>query len=130
MLTYVYACENCDVPEFEVLQRITDKPKRACPVCKKHTLYRVIQPALSFVRLAYSEVKTLGHLAERNSKRMSQDEKDHLAKDNKTKKEILNRLPAHLKPQRVEKDASLAPDKSLAKLDAKQIERYIETGKK
>ena len=42
MVTYRYSCEKCG-HEFDFEQRITDPPRKRCPVCRG-CVYRVIQP--------------------------------------------------------------------------------------
>jgi putative FmdB family regulatory protein len=41
MPTYEYQCEACGY-HFELMQPITQKPKKLCPQCKKKTLKRLI----------------------------------------------------------------------------------------
>lgn len=42
MPTYHYSCEKCG-HEFEIDQRITDPPRKRCPICRG-AIYRVIHP--------------------------------------------------------------------------------------
>lgn len=42
MPTYHYACENCE-NEFELEQKISDKPRKRCPACRGK-VFRVIHP--------------------------------------------------------------------------------------
>lgn len=42
MPTYHYSCETCRY-EFEIVQRITDQPRKRCPRCRGN-IYRVIHP--------------------------------------------------------------------------------------
>lgn len=42
MPTYHYSCEKCG-HEFEIEQRITDPPRKRCPLCRG-SVYRVIHP--------------------------------------------------------------------------------------
>lgn len=41
MITYSYACKNCN-HELEVEQSISDESLKDCPACNKPTLQRVI----------------------------------------------------------------------------------------
>lgn len=41
MPTYDYECEACG-HRFELMQGMTEKPKRKCPECKKSKLQRII----------------------------------------------------------------------------------------
>ena len=43
MPTYAYQCLNCPC-EFEIVQRMKDKPKKKCPECGKMKLAKVPQP--------------------------------------------------------------------------------------
>jgi putative FmdB family regulatory protein len=43
MPIYGYRCENCE-HEFEIMQKIKDKPKRKCPECGKMTLKKKFYP--------------------------------------------------------------------------------------
>jgi putative FmdB family regulatory protein len=79
MPTYSYFCEHCSV-SFELFFYIKDyieNPK--CIKCKKHKAIRKFtEDALtqsSSVKKSDTELKTIGDLAQRNSERMSDDEK-------------------------------------------------------
>jgi putative FmdB family regulatory protein len=41
MPIYEYCCEHCG-NELEAWQKITERPKKVCPVCGKHKLVRLI----------------------------------------------------------------------------------------
>lgn len=41
MPTYEYKCKSCS-RHFEFFQRITDQPKKMCPVCNTETLKRLL----------------------------------------------------------------------------------------
>lgn len=78
MPTYPYKCNNCDY-KFEVSQSIKEyKELRKCPQCHQLTLKRLFNIKSGFVKLADSEIKTVGHLAQRNRERMSKDQRDEL----------------------------------------------------
>ena len=48
MPTYQYACPDCGY-KFELKQKFTDDPVKACPNCGRRHVYRVVGPvALSF----------------------------------------------------------------------------------
>lgn len=112
MPTYVYKCDKCE-HEFELKQSFSDKPRVKCPQCKKRALYKVPQLSHFFVKNATSEIKTLGHLADRNTSKMGKYELEKKREE----------LPAITKKK---KDKSLA---KLAKLTKEQQRNYIETGK-
>ncbi len=42
MITYRYSCEKCG-HEFDCEQRITDPPRKRCPLCRG-SIFRVIHP--------------------------------------------------------------------------------------
>jgi putative FmdB family regulatory protein len=76
MPTYTFLCNKCG--QFETHQGIKDYTgKCKCPTCKKTSSQRVYENDIpnGFVKLATSELRTLGHLAERNAETMSADEK-------------------------------------------------------
>ena len=82
MPTYSYLCNACS-KEFELFFYIKDyvnKPK--CINCNcNDTIRQYIKDVSSqntSVRKSDSELKTIGDLAQRNSDRMSNDEKHHL----------------------------------------------------
>lgn len=77
MPTYQYECSNCK-HEFEQYQSIHDDPLLRCPRCNTHSLFRVITGGLYVnVRKSDSDI-TIGHLADRNRSRFSEDQKEHL----------------------------------------------------
>lgn len=65
MPTYEYKCNNCSL-EFEIFQNLKDPVKRKCQSCGKKSLERLISTCAGFVR----DIKTLGQLAEKNTKRL------------------------------------------------------------
>lgn len=77
MPTYQYECKNCQ-HTFEQYQSIHDDPLLRCPCCDTHSLFRVITGGLyCAVRKSDSDI-TLGHLADRNRSKFSDDQKEHL----------------------------------------------------
>jgi putative FmdB family regulatory protein len=64
MPNYEYACSACE-HQFEVYQGVKDPVKRKCPKCKKLRLERLIFPVMGQVK----SIKTLGQLAEKNTKK-------------------------------------------------------------
>jgi len=83
MPTYTFACDKCKkkIELFMSFANYSDQQK--CPDCKK-AIQRCYQDDLNnlngFVRLSDSEIKTLAHLAHRNSEKMSADQKAALHK--------------------------------------------------
>ena len=41
MPIYDYKCSNCG-QEFELIQKVSDKPKTQCPTCEKDTLSKLV----------------------------------------------------------------------------------------
>jgi putative FmdB family regulatory protein len=79
MPCYTYICEKCST-KFEIVCSLRDyKEKVSCEQCGAKNATRSYHDDLSTlatsVRLADSEIKTLGHLANRNSEKMSDDQK-------------------------------------------------------
>lgn len=98
MPTYSYSCEQCN-SKFELFFYIKDyKDKPSCPKCNsKKTYRRYLEDARTqnmSVKKSDSELKTIGDLAQRNSDKMSEDEKHALYikhnsyKDNPNPKEL------------------------------------------
>lgn len=74
MPTYEYKCTSC-LKEFEVFQNIQDFCLiNNCPQCKQPTAVMRFTPQNCYVKLADGEIKTLGHLAHRNTENKSSDE--------------------------------------------------------
>jgi len=80
MPTYTYYCFNCD-EQFEIFCHFSEyKETYKCPVCKKtkdvNRLYCAdVQTQFVSVKKSDNELKTIGDLAQRNSEKMSEDEK-------------------------------------------------------
>jgi putative FmdB family regulatory protein len=84
MPTYSYNCDNCEYV-FELFFYIKDYIEN--PVCtkcnSKKTSRRYIDDVITqstTIKKSDSELKTIGDLAQRNSDKMSEDEKIHLYK--------------------------------------------------
>lgn len=81
MPTYTFLCSKCN-HKFEMFMSFNDyTDQQKCEVCKAkaHRSYGDdLATANGFVKLADSELKTIGHLAHRNSEKMSQDQKEAL----------------------------------------------------
>ena len=106
MPTYSYHCPHCS-NEFELFFHIADYiEKPACIKCHKKAERHYIKDAAtlnSSVKKSDSELKTIGDLANRNSDRMSNDEKTHLYmkhneyKENKTEDKPLPKGMSRIK---------------------------------
>lgn len=82
MPEYSYCCEKCN-NKFSIVCSIRDYTENAiCDKCRSNKTYRLYQEDLSTlnmsIKLSDSEVKTLGHLANRNAEKLSEDHKEHL----------------------------------------------------
>lgn len=133
MATYEYQCKDCG-EEFEAIQSWNDPPHTICPVCKG-TLEKLISAPHVYVKMGLSDIKTLGHLAARNTETMSDEEKHRLTEKHKTKRNRVElppgmsyaEKPKDVKPPWWNKYATL-PDKKVAKLTKEQTKKYVETG--
>lgn len=98
MPTYTYFCNNCN-KMFELFSYIKDyNSNPECPTCTKintNRLYDVdVRTQSASVKKSDSELKTLGDLAQRNTERMSEDQKRELyIKHNSYKEEKLETKP-------------------------------------
>ena len=84
MPTYSYSCNKCS-KEFEIFCSIKDYTgKSVCSCCRSRDTKRRyitdVRTIATSVKKSDSELKTLGDLAQRNSDRMSTDEKIALSK--------------------------------------------------
>lgn len=86
MPTYTYQCSSCEYT-FDIEQRMSDKPLKKCKECGKYKLGKILYAPMVFVKMSDSEITKLGHLAERNSEKMSSDQKMELTNKYKTKKQ-------------------------------------------
>lgn len=128
MPTYEYVCDGCSY-EFEVVQSFHEKPKKKCSECKKHKLRRKLFSPDCIMRINHTDVKTLGHLADRNTAKMGgyevQEKRHEIEKKDPAKRKQYK--PPKRPIWRPDKDK---PDMSLASLTPAQKKTYIETGKK
>tara|TARA_R100000278_G_scaffold29947_1_gene27598 strand:- start:40048 stop:40389 length:342 start_codon:yes stop_codon:yes gene_type:complete len=79
MPIYTYVCTDCQL-KIEILGSPSNYQETIeCEKCGKQC-YRSLQDDLTFgfVKLADSEIKTLGHLAKRNAEKFSDDYKAEL----------------------------------------------------
>lgn len=92
MPIYEYACRECEIA-FDAFQKMSDKPLKTCPMCEKDILVKLF--SIPHIKVE-SDPKTIGELAERNTRRMSKDElaeKSELKRDKRKQgmKEIANK---------------------------------------
>lgn len=120
MPCYVYECEKCS-HQFEDFASMLSDPLVKCPKCKKKALNRIPQMTHGFIKLGDSELKTVGHMADRRRDKMSNSEmverEEKRPKLNKRKYQPWWRTEGKI-------------DRSLSKLSEKQQKEYIKTGKK
>jgi putative FmdB family regulatory protein len=131
MPTYQYKCKSCE-KEFEIFQHMYDTPILSCPTCDGK-VFRIISFSFSVVT-----PRTLGGLADKNSSAISDDQKEELARKNKTQKteSIYKELPKGMsrttETARPEdcwyKEGQKVPSKKLARMSEKQKRKYIMTG--
>jgi hypothetical protein len=100
MPEYTFCCENCK-NKFSIICSIKNyKEKNKCTNCKSSSTYRLYSEDLASlntcIKLADSEVKTLGHLANRNTERLSEDHKASLNEKHNSYRETPseNQLPS------------------------------------
>lgn len=118
MPTYEYKCDKCE-HSFEIIQRMADRPLVKCPICKKNKLYRLFFSPMVFV---VGEAKTIGQLADRNTKKMSNDQKDSIAeKYKKNKKQVIGEKPWY-------KQNQTKTSKQIQGMNVEQKRKYIENG--
>lgn len=81
MPEYSYFCKECEESFSVVLSVASYEPKQPCPRCGYPRAERALEDDWASltggVKLGDEQIK-LGHLAKRNSERMSDDEKAHL----------------------------------------------------
>ena len=111
MPIYHYKCE-CGFDQ-EVYHSIKEPTKQQCPACKNPSLYIVID---TIPYGAVKEVKTVGQLAEKNSRNMGKEQVQMKMDSDGTTEKIKNTE----KMREAMKLGSLTPEKK---------RKYIETGK-
>lgn len=96
MPEYTYFCDKCKLT-FSIVSNIRDyKNKIKCDNCSTvcERSYDIDLPTIhGNIKLAVSEIKTLGHLAQRNTETMSQDQKDALYRKHNSYKEDATEKP-------------------------------------
>lgn len=130
MPTYEYQCDKCS-HNFDKVQSFKDKPLKKCPACKKLALKKVIHAPYYI-----PEVKTLGGVAEKNTREMGKyrlEDKRKSQEDNANKFKLESLKTIGVVPE----NATELPkvQKSLDKLrdvikDPKKTKDYILKGKK
>lgn len=89
MPEYSYVCESCS-HKWSIVSSFSEyKEKRRCPSCKKtKPVYRdyLVDKMHSSVKLALSEVKTIGHYAEKQTEQYGKWKCEDMRREFKTKK--------------------------------------------
>jgi len=136
MPEYSYSCDPQDGGcgyLFTVFQKVSEyKHLKRCPSCRKHKLVRDLSSDnISCSVKVSSGAKTLGHLAELNSNRLSGDQKDKLKKDHNAYREKKDELP--VKGERIKKSKTkpwYKTNNDVQGMTPTQQKNYIRTGKK
>jgi putative FmdB family regulatory protein len=111
MPTYTYLCDNCN-SEFELFFYIKDYIEHpTCSCCNsKKTLRQYVKDVSTqsaSVKKSDSELKTIGDLAQRNSDRMSDDEKYSLYMKHNSYKEEKDLKPLPSGMSRMKKGSKI-----------------------
>jgi len=88
MPEYSYACDNCEHRWSIFCDRSKYKDRRKCPSCKKiKTVHRDFEEDdfYSSIKLSLTEVKTLGHYADKQSKKLGKNKVEEMIRNQKTK---------------------------------------------
>lgn len=88
MPEYSYACDNCEHKWSILCPRSEYKDKRKCPSCKKiKTVHRNFQEDdfYNSIKLSLTEVKTIGHYADKQSKKLGKNKVEDIIREQKTK---------------------------------------------
>lgn len=114
MPTYDFECEPCAY-HTEIRQGLHDPSTLECPICGQQTLNKIfITAPIMFVR---GEPTTIGHLAERNTEKMSKTELEAKIEGDKLQKKVSSELQKKREQHR--KIQSMTPE---------QTTHYIKTG--
>ena len=136
MPEYSYVCDpqlgGCG-HLFSVVQSLSEyKQLKRCPECKKHKLVREYSEDNVVGTVKGSKgAKTLGHLAELNSSRLSRDEKQRLRKKHNKYRGGSDKLP--VKGERLKKNQEkpwYRTSNNVMDMTETQQKNYIRTGKK
>jgi putative FmdB family regulatory protein len=116
MPTYDFECEPCAY-HTEIKQGFNDPGTHECPVCGQQTLKKIFITAPTvFVR---GEPSTIGHLAERNTEKMSKTELDAKREGDKFQKKLTSEMKSKREMHR-----------SIQSMTPEQQTHYIKTGER
>ena len=119
---YDYICQKCH-HTLEAFQRMDDLVLTKCPKCGEESLIRCLN--IPYVHIKQSDGSmTLGSLAEKNAKNMSQEQKEILDKKHKRNKKKPSVIPWY------EQGMDKPTKKKIAGLkNKKEVTEYVEFGK-
>ena len=118
MPEYSFLCESC-AHKWSIacsMNEYTDK--QSCPSCRKRkTVFRNFEEDQTHasVVLSLSEVKTLGHYADKQTKKYGKAKCEEMAREFKTKKVAGGELPAGMSRMERPTDAPLWPGQTKKK---------------
>lgn len=133
MITYEYLCDSCG-NNFEIEQSIKDKPINICDKCSSTSIHRVIHAPTVFVDQG---AKTLGQLAERNTKKMGTYELQEKRENHKRSEELArheasvkagNKLGFTPVDRRGKKGISKETVDKISKMGPNEVKKYINEG--
>lgn len=110
MPEYSYACDHCGNRVSVICSISQYQEFIECDKCanKCYRAYDIDMPTIQCsVKLAVSEIKTLGHLAQRNTETMSQDQKDELYRKHNAYKEDAPEKPLPKGMKRLKKQPKI-----------------------
>lgn len=113
MPVYHYKCSNCP-EDFETFHSIKEPLRKVCPSCKNQSLTVVLDGPPDII--SKGEIKTIGQLAEANSKKMGKE----LLQKKMDQDGMTDKINLYEKKKEMRKLANLTPE---------QKTKYIETGK-
>ena len=133
MITYEYLCPDCG-NNFEIEQSIKDKPINICDKCNSTSIHRVIHCATVFVDQG---AKTLGQVAERNTKKMGKYELQEKRENHKRSEELARHEASmeaakktglkHL-DRRGKSGISKETVDKISQMNPEQVKKYIHEG--
>ena len=138
MPEYSYTCDTEDGGcghYFTVVQKLSKyKVLKKCPECKKHRLRRAYEDDIVYGSVKKSDgAITIGHLAERNTSRMSSGQREELHTKHNAYRGNNPKLPEGMKRTDKPKDKPwyrTSNSSDVKNMSETQKKNYIRTGKK
>lgn len=106
MPEYSYKCENCDIVFSIVCSMREYDENHLCSKCGNNCNRDYAEDLSTLntsVRLGDNDLKTLGHLAQRNTDRMSEDQRNELYRKHNSYKEEVSEKPLPKGMNRIKK---------------------------